>query len=251
MMWKDDPYYHGTIKKAVIAFGNLFDGIYINSQDAAGKPQRVIKCPISFAPKEQWYYRLKEDPDFKNKFEVDLPRLSFEISNIQYFPEKNLGNAVNSFLKSCGGDQAKAYVPVSYRLTFQLSSYCKNQEDSLQILEQILPYFRPALNITLLLIPELNFSLSIPITLSSVEHEDNYQDLTTNRMIIQTFTFNMDVMLFGPTVSDDKIVRIKEAIVNVTTNNTNAVEETYDAVVNPRTAEKDEPYTIDEMWTPL
>ena len=41
----------------------------------------------------------------------------------------------------------KAFMPVPYNINMQLSILSKLNEDAIQILEQILPYFQPAFNL--------------------------------------------------------------------------------------------------------
>lgn len=250
-IFSQNPFYHAIVKKSVVAFGNLFSDIILETREATETIiVRSIKCPISYANKQQWFVRLREDPDFLRKFETELPRLSFEITDYRYNPDKKMGGQLDNILYNCMGSDAQIYAPVPYRLTFQLYSYTKNQEEALQILEQILPYFGPSVTVNIDLLPLVNMNMDIPISLDGVQVEDNYQDLGSNRMIIQTFTFNMDIQLFGPANSNVNV--IKKAIVDL--NFKPGIEHadmTYTASVNPQTAEGyDDPtfIGIDEMW---
>ena len=157
-----------------------------------------------------------------------------------------MGKAGDVLLRNCGAPQA-TYAPVPYRLQISLFSYCKNQEDSLQIIENVLPYFQPGLNVNIVALDEFNITMAFPVILNSVTTEDNYEDLNNNRMIINRFEFNMDIQLFGPV--DTSVAVIKETDVNVASNK--GPEESYQAVVVPRTANKTDTYTIEEHWTVL
>lgn len=249
-IFSKNPFYHATIKKCVVAFGNIFSDITIETKDNSNALVRSIKCPISYANKQQWFVRLREDPDFLRKFETELPRISFEIVDYRYNPEKKLGGQLDSIMYNCLGNTSLVYAPVPYRLTFQLYSYTKNQEEALQILEQILPFFGPSLTVNIDLLPEVNMNLDIPISLDGVQVSDNYQELGNNRMIIQTFTFSMDVQLFGPV--DNNVAVIKKAIVDLNTQRGIAAKDsTYTAAVTPQSADGyDDPtfISIDEMW---
>ena len=141
-------FYHQTIRNSIVAFGNLFTGIQIVSNDSSGNPARIVTCPISYAKKEQWFARLKSDSDFQAKFEIDLPRLSFEVTGYQYNPAKKMGPQSNMLMQQCGVP-ALTYAPTPWRLGIQLYAYSKNQEDSLQITEQILPYFQPNMDVNI------------------------------------------------------------------------------------------------------
>jgi hypothetical protein len=249
-MFELNPYYHAIIKKSIVAFGNLFTGIHIINKDKNGNTVKSVQVPISYADRQQWYNRLTGDPDFAKKFETEIPRLSFTIAAYRYNAEKKI-NLRNGNIQDKNLERA-LFNAVPYRLTFELSSYTKNQEDALQILEQILPYFSPAIILNIDVLPEYSISNDIPLALTGVNSDDNYVDLNNNRYIIQTFTFDMDIQLFGPI--DKRVDVIKKTIVDVSTRSA-AINEipdaTHTAEVVPREANKEDVYTIDEMWQPL
>jgi len=246
-MFKNNPYYHKSIRNAVIAFGNLFSGIHLVDYESTGKAIRNVEVPISFARKQQWLQRIQGDPEFLKKFEAELPRISFDIISMEYQAGKKIGNHFDHMLINCGVPKTVGS-PAPWRLTFELSAYCKTVDDSLQIKEQILPYFTPSLTLNYLLLPEYNFSMDVPVTLLSITDEDNYDDLHSNRRIIDTYTFAMDVQLFGPTSNNVGV--IKETIANINTMDGTPME-TNNSVVVPRTANKTDAYTIAANWTIL
>jgi hypothetical protein len=91
--------------------------------------------------------------------------------------------------------------------------YAKNQDDGLQVIEQILPYFNPDYNLTIKAVPDLNIQNDMPIILSSIGFEDDYEgDLTTRRSIIWTLSFVLKINFYGP-VSKQGIIR--KAISNI------------------------------------
>ena len=67
-------------------------------------------------------------------------------------------------------------MPVPYNISMQLSILAKLNEDAIQILEQILPYFQPAINLTTDLVNLIGEKRDMPITLESINMEDNYED---------------------------------------------------------------------------
>ena len=72
-------YYHGTIRKYIIAFGNLFNDIIIARLNTAGERIQAIEVPIAYGPKEKWLVRLKQDPNLEQNIGITLPRIGFEI----------------------------------------------------------------------------------------------------------------------------------------------------------------------------
>ena len=113
-----------------------------------------------------------------------------------------------------GTEVKEQYVPVPYNIEFELGIIAKSQDDGLQILEQILPYFQPAFNITLNMIPDMNEKKDIAIVLNNVSYEDQWDDsFYERRYIIYTLNFTMKSYLYGPYNTSDVI---KKAIIHET-----------------------------------
>jgi hypothetical protein len=75
----------------------------------------------------------------------------------------------------------------------------KLQDDALQVVEQILPYFQPSFNLTVDLIDSIGEKRDIPIVLDNVSFTDDYEgDFSTRRVLIYTFNFTAKTYLFGP-----------------------------------------------------
>ena len=91
-------------------------------------------------------------------------------------------------------------MPVPYNMAFELSIMTKLNDDALQIIEQILPYFQPSYNVTVQMVGEINEKRDIPIILDSVNFTDDYEgDYSTRRALIYTLRFTAKTYLFGPT----------------------------------------------------
>lgn len=210
--------------------------------DENGDLAKMIKVPIAYAPKEKWFTRLAEDPDFRQKFQIELPRMSFEIVSMNYDPTRKVNNYIYN---KCPTNVGKVYAPVPWNITISLSTYTRTQEDSLQILEQILPFFGPALIVNVDLV-DLNLTQDIPIVLEQVMRTDTYQGtLEEERMIIQEFVFEMKLNLYGPI--DSNVNVIKKAIAGLEQSDGTPYA-TYTAAVNPPEANEDDVFTIDEDW---
>ena len=141
-------FYHEIIRKTVISFGTLFNEVHVRHQDAAGKDISDIKVPISYGPKQKFLARIQQQPDLNKAVQISLPRMSFEVNNIQYDPSRKAG-ITQTFKASEGGKLKKVFMPVPYNLGFELNILTKLQDDSMQILEQILPFFQPGFTLTI------------------------------------------------------------------------------------------------------
>jgi hypothetical protein len=221
-------FYHGIVRKTIIAFGTLFEGLTIVYKDTDSKKVKQIKVPLQYAPKEKWLRRLTEDPDMTKNVATDLPRMSFEITSYKYDPARKLGSVENYITAQLNGKSVKLYTPVPYELGITMYAYTKTQEDALQILEQITPYFSPAMTVDVMMIPELKVTQKIPFTL------------------IDPFQFTAKINMYGPIVEGKPIKRaIVDSSANPYFNETD--DQTYRAEVNPFSANKYDDYTIDEF----
>lgn len=196
-------FYHGTIRKYIILFGTLFNEIYINRKGLTTDQDFVqtLRVPLSYGPKEKFLARTDGDPTFGRPTAIVLPRMSFEIIDMSYAPERKLSK-INKIVKAVPGYPNKldyTYTPVPYDITIDLSVMTKNADDGTQIIEQILPYFTPEFTVTINALPDLDLKLDIPIILNSVNYQDTYEgDFITRRAIIWSLNFTLRGYLFGP-----------------------------------------------------
>ena len=95
--------------------------------------------------------------------------------------------------------QYQQYMPVPYNLEIELAIMSKTQDDGLQILEQILPSFHPAMNVSIEVIDTTKEERDIAIVLNGVGYQDDYEgDFTERRTLIWTLNFTVKTYLFGP-----------------------------------------------------
>lgn len=233
----NQKFYWGTIRKSVIAFGNLFNNIHIDRRNDSGEVVQTLKVPLSYAPKSKFLARIAAQPQsFEQSFQTFLPRLAFEMTGIVYDPGRRISLVQqNRAVNSTSTTLNTQYAPTPYNINMMLYCYTKDQDDGLQIIEQILPYFNPDFNLSLNAIPALGIKNDLPIILDSVSYDDNYEaDFNLRRAIIWTLSFTMKLNFFGPIN--------KQGIIRTTTVNTfsdpalSKKQQTYSAQVDPNTA---------------
>ena len=201
--------YHKTIRKLVVAFGNLFNEIKLARYDSDGEEVEHFLVPLVYGGKEKYVSRLEGDPDLDKKVQVTLPIMSFEMGSMNYDAGRKLNTNVRNSVASGGSTTSLAvYNPVPFDFEFSLYAYVRNIEDGAQLMEKILPYFTPDYTISLNMIPEMGLVKQVPIILKSVSNEIDYEgDYNTNiRSIIWTLSFTVKGYLYGP-VTEPKIIR--------------------------------------------
>jgi len=252
-IFKLQPYYHGTIRKLVIAFGNLFSGMRIERTNGAGVKQQIIDVPISYGPKNKWLRMLQERPDYEKGLQVTQPRMSFEVVDYRFDQTRKIGTKGSYRIGTIDKMRAKVFNPVPYDVHINLYSLCDSQEESLQILEQVLPYFSPSLTISVEVIPEFGICKDIPIVLNGVDVADTYDGSPQEkRSVVQTFNFVAKLDLFGPIIHNNKI--IKNVYTDLEQLQGDGVgqeaigDHRHILRVNPQTANKNDPHVVDETW---
>ena len=180
----------------------MFNNIHITRTDSEGNQTALLKIPVTYAPKEKMLSRVIQDPSLdRPSATVPLPMISFEMGKMQYDGTRKL-NTIGRISTKDSTDVSKfkyQYNPVPYNIEFKVYVYAKNTEDGTKIIEQILPYFTPDWTTTVQLIPEMNVTMDIPITLDNIGYSDNYDnDFKERRAIIWTLDLTLKGYLYGP-----------------------------------------------------
>ena len=143
--------------------------------------------------------------------------MSFEFTGLTYDPSRKVTTTQRIVVQNPDydtPDEKKSYMPVPYNMQFELAIMCKLNDDALQIVEQILPYFQPSFNLTVDLVSSIGEKRDIPIVLSNISFQDDYEgDYATRRALIYTLRFEAKTYLFGP-VAESSEGLIKKVIVD-------------------------------------
>jgi len=244
-------YYHQIIRKTIIAFGTLFNGINIRHTEQDGTAFSDIRVPIAYGPTQKFLARLEQQENLNKAVQITLPRMSFEMVSLNYDPTRK--SSVTQTFKACddGGNIKKVYMPVPYNVGFELSILTKLNDDALQIIEQILPFFQPSFNLTIDLLDSIGEKRDIPMVLDSISFQDDCEgDFSTRRALIYTLRFTAKTYLFGP-VADSTEGLIRKVQVDMYTNTdtrTATREVRYTAVPDPIDAEPGDDFGFTEEW---
>ena len=225
-------FYNEITRKNIIAFGTLFNNITLRKVDPSnGNVLEEEKVPLAYGPKQKFLTRLEQNPDVGRKVAITLPRLYFEMTGIDYDPARKTSpiQKYKTIIDDNGVEVKTQYVPVPYNMTFELGIISKSQDDALQIVEQILPYFQPSFSITLNMIPDMDEKRDVAIVLNSVNYEDEWEDdFMQRRYIVYTLSFTAKTYFYGPYSTSDVIRKavIYETIGDLSVNR-RAIERTY------------------------
>jgi len=222
-------FYHEIFRKTIISFGNIFNNIEIRHTNNSDKTISVVKVPLAYGPIQKFLARIEQDPSALRPVKMTLPRMSFEFNGLNYDASRKV-TTTQSFVSETG---KKVYMPVPYNMQFELNIITKLNDDALQIVEQILPYFQPSFNMTINLVDPINEKKDIPVILDSVSFTDDYEgDFTKRRSLVYTLRFTAKTYLFGPIPSSSTGIIKKVTLDYMTGVDTKKREMRY--VVTPR-----------------
>lgn len=197
-------FYHETLRKVLYAFGTLFNNLYIKHKNDEGEVVSTLKVPIAYGPTQKFLARLEQSPDLNKPIQTTVPRMSMEIISLSYNNSKQT-TATESFLTVDKNKQNRvSYLPVPYTLYIELSIFTILEDDMFQVVEQILPYFRPTYSVSVVMLDEINEKRDIIFNLDSIKMTDDYEgNFDKRRSLIWTLTFSAEIYFFIPVPGTD------------------------------------------------
>lgn len=203
-------FYFGTVKKMIVVFSTLFDEIHIDTEG------RDILIPLHYSAKDKFVEIIHKASDPRQGLtDVALPVMGYEMTGLNFSPERNT-NPINKMAVDSvdGSHKMYSYNRVPYELNFELYIATKRFEDSLKIVEQILPYFAPEFTVKVRDNEILNLETNVTITLNSASYNIDYEgDFDANRIIEWNLSFTLKSYFYSR-VQDH--AKIKNVIINFT-----------------------------------
>jgi len=245
-------FYHEILRKTVIAFGTLFNEVHIQKEDKSGKTISDLKVPLAYGPRSKFLAKLQQQQELNKTTAITLPRMSFEMNSITYDSQRKT-SVTKTFKAIDDNDRVKkVFLPVPYNVGFELNIMTKLNDDALQIVEQILPFFQPSFNITVDLIDSIGEKRDMPVVLENISFSDEYEgDFSTRRVLTYTLNFSVKTYLFGPIAdsTDGLIRKVQVDYYSDTDRQTAKREMRYTAVPDPITAEPGDDFGFSETTT--
>lgn len=196
-------FYHKSIRNVVVVFGTLFNEIQVLRRDSDGAELQRFTVPLSYSSKEKWLARLRQGVQLDGEetvTQISLPRMGFELTNVTYDPQRK--HITTTQRKVCDPNKPNtllvSFTPVPYDLEMSLYIIVDKQDDGLQIIEQILPFFAPEFTVSIKSVEGLYESVDVPYILNSTTIEDNFEgNMDDRRVILWTLTFTAKAQIFG------------------------------------------------------
>ena len=238
-------FYHSTMRKAVAVFGTIFNNINVIRTKSDGTVLNQVKVPLAYGPKQKFLARLDGNSGTDASMAVKMPRMAFEITSLELDSTQKLGKR-NAITEAHASDVTKKKTikhQVAYNINMSLFVMAKNQDDGLQVVEQILPYFQPEYTVTISPVTGFDYKQDVPIVLTGVTISDDYEgDFLTRRALIYQLDFTMKMKFFGPTGNQGVI---REVNIDFNGDSGGAeILENMDFTITPSNADEDDNYTV-------
>ena len=218
----NDYFYHKTIFKSVATFGTLFNDITVKRKTSDGNTVKELKVPLSYGPRSKFLSKIEESD---KKVAITLPRLSFEMSGFSYDSQRKL-NSLGVRYNTTQDDKEKSmYNPVPYNIGFSLNVYVEHFDEGLQIIEQIVPFFSPYLNIpSKLVYDDMGIVDDVPVLLNDVSLEESYEgQFEDKRVIMWSLDFTLKTNIFKPVKESDLIRQVETNTISTPTGDSGEV----------------------------
>lgn len=234
-----DVFYYQTIKNLIAAFGMLFNDVHMETDEGA-----EVRIPLHFSQKEKFveFWNQKADLGWSD-IEMQYPRMGFEIMGMNFAPER-FNNPLGRIQSKNKENESYMLSRIPYDFSFNLYVGTRKLEDSFKIVEQIVPFFTPELNLSIKDKEDFNMVTDVPVILNSVGFDINYEgNFTERRTILWTLGFTLKGWLYSNVRSQ---ARIKEAAATLSQPELDKVFASITQEVIPRHATPADPHTIKE-----
>ena len=191
------PYaYNKTIHKVTSLFATLFNEIYVARENTGGDYTNQKRVPIAYGSKKKFLARLAEKPEFGvETVAIQMPRMAYQISGaLVYDAERQRPRENGCRAILADGSSVWVPAPAPYRIPYELSILCKNMDEGLQIVEQILPYFRPSFGVRYKPFKGQDFTDDVNFILNSVSMQEESEGEFTERQTL-SFTLQFDAIV--------------------------------------------------------
>lgn len=201
----EDPVYHyeERIRNYILQFMAVFAGMKVRVGKLDDRESALIPVHLTYGAKDRVVASIFSD-NTQNK-PIRLPAMSTYMSGIEMAPDKRKGVGVtrrNVFLP-VGGQfpddirTIEQLMPIPYNALIDLSIFTSNRDEHLQILEQILMFFDPILQIQIS-DDTFDWTKITTIELLSINYEENYPSGTDRRIIQTTLSFMVPIYVAIP-----------------------------------------------------
>lgn len=207
--------YLSSIRTVAVQLLNVFSGIQVYKFNNSNDIIKIIDVPIKYSTKEKFYWWI-----YDRKHESYLPMMSLHLTNLAYDSQRSTerGAKLNLKLNYKDSNQnisekekdsvLRIFRPTPYRFSYQLNIGTVYLNEADQILEQILPFFDPWIQLKVK-IPLLDYSYDATTIISSLSPDisEEYSD-DSYRIVKWSMDLDVSGYIFKPIEKSSIIEKI-------------------------------------------
>lgn len=145
-------FYNSSIRRYVILMMELFGSIQVQRLNNGDK--KLISVPLVYGSRENFVRAIDKINMPTSEFDVAkietiLPRMYVNLIGMKYNGEYSTSILNRKVQTGPNNKIEQQFTPVPYTFEFEMGIYTRHEDDMFQIIEQILPYFRPHFSCTI------------------------------------------------------------------------------------------------------
>jgi hypothetical protein len=225
-------YYPRTIKNVTIALMDLFNDLQVYKYDSSGVSADSYTVPLSFGPMEKEHMQRIEDHEYiasatdsagykqvepyGQRYYLSTPRMALVMNGIAYNADRAYGVSewrewfAETLVDGVNVDEIlRDYQPSPYDINYTLYIMTDSIDYLSQILENILPYFNPALQLRVKEFSFLNIERDLKVTMPGVVTEFISNEISDDerRYVNATMDLTVEAWQYRP-FEYSKIIKV-------------------------------------------
>lgn len=203
-------YYADTIRNIMIAFGNYFNELYVVRRNEFQEPVKIIRVPLKYGPRQK-SHDFRTEQESGNTYYITLPNMTYKIDGISYAGDRDSGiyetrAFYNDVLSEAGieYEMEEQYwsdmQPAPCNINISMEINCEKIDDLNQIIEQIMPRFRPEGWLAMKEFWWFNKRRSIKMKMNDpgIQIENDSMSEEDKRSVKGTLSFTIEAVMYKP-----------------------------------------------------
>ena len=225
-------YYPRVIKNVTIALMDLFNDMVVYKYDSSGVSADEYSVPIVFGPMEKEHMQRIEDHEYiasasdpngykqvepyGQRYTISVPRMALTMNGIAYNADRAYGVSewrewfAETLVDRANVDEVlRDYQPTPWDINYTLHVMTDSMDYFSQIMENILPYFNPALFLRVKEFSFLNIERDLKVTMPGVVPEFVSNEISDDerRYVNATMDLTVESWMYRP-FEYSKIIKV-------------------------------------------
>lgn len=205
-------FYDAQIERYMTQFMHIFSGMQVHTGIRANGERRLLEVPVVYGSKDRVAAAIRANHT-QNAL-VPVPIMSCFLKELMFDWDRNVG--ANTYRDTPYMEQGGIYPqdvksihqakPIPYTMQMEVLLFTSNHDQHMQILEQLMVYFNPTLEIQTSDASH-DWTKIVSVEMTDIRFNENYPAETQGRVIQTAMTFKVPVWISAPTTIRDNLVK--------------------------------------------